>query len=179
MRKKIKTFECYRITDGGWHCCMCTALRLLSFLLETRLLLCWELFGIESRRFVNEHVESSNMQYLPVAYADSEVVEMRVWRDSGQTSCFNGKKVLVYHHCVHKLIKPAVFSWTTSILSNSDKQQHYTMSTIMQHLQLLTTGNILLIKLEETLLCLQSRVWWVEEASSVLRDSLTESKKKL
>ena len=55
-----------------------------------------------STRFVNEQVEFATIQYLPVAYTFSDVVEMRVWRGSGQTSCFNGKKVLVYPHCVHK-----------------------------------------------------------------------------
>ena len=28
--------------------------------------------------FVNEHVEFANIQYLPVAYTDSEVVEVQV-----------------------------------------------------------------------------------------------------
>ena len=59
---------------------------------------------IENTRFVNEHVEFSSIQYLPVAYTDSEVAEVRVCRDSGDTVHFNGGKVMVNLHSkqVHK-----------------------------------------------------------------------------
>ena len=53
---------------------------------------------IRSSRFVNEHVEFANIQYLPVAYTDSEVIEIRVCRDNGRTVYFNGGKVIVNLH---------------------------------------------------------------------------------
>ena len=54
--------------------------------------------------FVNEHFEFANIQYLPAAYIDSEVLEVRVCRDGEETVHFNGGKVIVklYFKQVHK-----------------------------------------------------------------------------
>ena len=49
--------------------------------------------GLFQSRFVNELVEFANIQYLLVAYTDSEVIEIRVCRDNGRTVYFNGGKV--------------------------------------------------------------------------------------
>ena len=47
---------------------------------------------IERITFVHEHVEFAKIQYLPVAYADSEVAEVHVCSGRGNTVCNNGGK---------------------------------------------------------------------------------------
>ena len=54
--------------------------------------------SIRSSKFVNEHVELANIQYLPVAYRDSEAVEVHVCRDNGKPVYLNRKKVIVNLH---------------------------------------------------------------------------------
>ena len=53
---------------------------------------------IGNLRFVNKHVEFTNMQYLPVAYTDSEVIKVCVCRVNGKTVYFNKGKVVVNLH---------------------------------------------------------------------------------
>ena len=50
---------------------------------------------IERTTFVHEHVEFFKIQYLPVAYIDSEVAEVHMCSDRGNTVCINGRKMIV------------------------------------------------------------------------------------
>ena len=67
--------------------------------------------SIESTSLLNKHFEFVNIQYLPVAYTDSEVVDVRACHDSGETFYLNGGKVDENLHFkqVCKYIKPAVY----------------------------------------------------------------------
>ena len=49
---------------------------------------------IERTTFVHKHVEFARIQYLPVAYTDSEVAEVQVCSDRRNTVCNNGGKMI-------------------------------------------------------------------------------------
>ena len=54
---------------------------------------------IKRTTFVHKHVEFARIQYLPVAYTDSEVAEVHECSDRGNAVCNNGGKMIANFYC--------------------------------------------------------------------------------
>ena len=54
---------------------------------------------IRSSRFVTDPIDFANIQYLTVAYTNSEVLKIHECRDNSETIYFNGGKMIVNLNC--------------------------------------------------------------------------------